>query len=209
MVETVANWLALHASHAPFFVFGLLLLTGFSFPVSEDIIVIASGVLASTVIPEKKTALFVAVIVGSCLSDWVAYWIGRGLGGKMLNIRWFRKSFSEGRRDVVARFFERYGFLTLFIGRMIPFGVRNTVFMAAGAGKMPFLRFLLSDGIGCVIFSSVVFFVAVRCGETYDQLHTFVSSIGYLFGLGLLISALAWYIWSRVAREQVDSSAQP
>ena len=69
MFESIAGWITLHADHAPWFVFGLLLLTGFSFPVSEDIVVIVSGVLASTVMPEKTILLVLAVCFGAFLSE--------------------------------------------------------------------------------------------------------------------------------------------
>jgi len=202
MIESITEWLTIHADHAPLFVFSLLLITGFSFPISEDIVVIGTGVLAATVLPEKMVPLFLAVCIGAYLSDWIAYWIGRVLGPKLANMRLFRRTFSSERQATVQRFFQRYGFLTLFIGRLIPFGVRNTIFMAAGAGKMHFGRFMLSDGIATTLFSSTVFFLAYRCGEQYDRLHMFISSIGYVVGFGLIASGLAWYVWSRIAREE-------
>ncbi len=206
MIESMAQWLSLHADHAPFFVFGLLLLAGFSFPISEDVLVIVSGVMASTVIPEKTIPLFIAVFLGSYLSDWIAYWIGRLLGPKLSKLAMFRRTLSLERRHIVERFFRRYGFLTLFIGRMIPFGVRNSVFMAAGAGKMNFGRFLLGDGLSCLLFSSVVFFLAFRAGENYDKLHRFLSSMGYVAFCVALLSAIAWVIWSRLVREEASDS---
>jgi len=206
MIESITEWLTIHADHAPLFVFGLLLITGFSFPISEDILVIGTGVLAGTVLPEKTVHLFLAICIGACLSDWIAYWIGRKLGPKLANMRMFRRTFSPDRQAVVQRFFQRYGFLTLFIGRLIPFGVRNTIFMAAGAGRMHFGRFILSDGIATMVFSTTIFFLAFRCGEQYDRLHVFVSSIGYVVGFGLVASGLAWYVWSRVAAEQTGDS---
>lgn len=206
MFESIIAWITLHADHAPWFVFGLLLLTGFSFPISEDLIVIASGVLASTIMPENVISLFFAVCTGVFLSDWIAYWIGRLLGNKIAHLSLFRKTLSIERRKVVESFFQRYGFLTLFIGRLIPFGIRNTIFIAAGAAKMHFGRFLLSDGFGSLVFSSTIYFLAFRCGENYDHIHVFLNSIGYVIGFGIIVSLLSWYIWVRVAREQTEVS---
>ena len=194
MIESMTLWLSAHADHAPFFVFGLLLLAGFSFPISEDVLIIVSGVLASTVLPEQTIPLFIAVFFGSYISDWIAYWIGRLLGTKLTRL-------SSQRRLTIERFFHRYGFLTLFIGRMIPFGIRNSVFMAAGAGKMHFGRFLLGDGLGCLLFSSAVFFLAFRAGENYDSLHRFLSSMGYVAAIVALFTIIAWVLWTRLAKE--------
>lgn len=201
MIETIAEWLTIHADHAPFFIFGLLLLSGFSFPISEDLLVIASGVLASTVIPEQTFPIFAAVFLGSYMSDWIAYWIGRLLGTKLSKLSVFRYTFSENRRSTIKRFFHKYGLLTLFIGRLIPFGMRNSVFMAAGAGGMRFGRFLLGDGLGCLVFSSTIFFLAYRAGENYDSLQRFLSSTGYIAAIVAIGSLIAWRIWARTVQE--------
>lgn len=206
MIESMALWLSAHADHAPFFVFGLLLLAGFSFPISEDVLVIVSGVLASTVIPEQTIPLFIAVFLGSYLSDWIAYWIGRLLGARLSKLAMFRKTLSVERKHIIERFFQKYGFLTLFVGRMIPFGIRNSVFMAAGAGRMSFGRFLIGDGLSCLLFSSVVFFLAFRAGENYDKLHTFLSSMGYVAICVALLSIVSWIVWTRLVREETSDS---
>ena len=206
MIESITEWLIVYADHAPFLIFGLLLLTGFSLPVSEDVLVIVSGVLAGTVLPEKTVPLFLAAFLGSYMSDWIAYWIGRGVGYKLTTRFFSRGILSLERRANVERFFKRFGFLTLFIGRFIPFGVRNSVFMAAGAGKMHFGHFLLSDGIGCLSFSSLIFFLAFRCGENYDRLQRLLSSAGYVVSIVAALSVVAWIVWSRLAREDVSDS---
>ena len=202
MIESMALWLSIHATYAPFFVFGLLLLTGCSLPISEDALVIASGVLASTVMPEQTAPLFIAVFLGSYLSDWIAYWIGRLVGTKLTRLPFLKKALSIERKHIVERFFHRYGVLTLFIGRMIPFGIRNSVFMAAGAGGMRFGWFLLGDGLGCLLFSSAVFFLAFRAGENYGSLNRLLSSTGYVAAAVLLLSCAAYATWIYLAKRE-------
>ena len=202
MIESIAQWLTVHGDQAPLFVFGLLLLTGFSFPLSEDVIVIASGVIAATVIPEKAIPLFIAVYLGSFLSDWIAYCIGRFLGTQLRKFRFFQEKLSSSRRKMISAFFQKYGFLTLFIGRLIPFGVRNSVFMAAGAGKMHFGRFLLSDGLSCLLFSSTVFYLSFRAGENYTQLHSSLRFFGFVAASVAVLSLIAGSIWFYLQRNQ-------
>ena len=156
--------------------------------------------------PEQTIPLFAAVFLGSYLSDWIAYWIGRLLGTKLTCVPMLRKTLSAERKCVVERFFHRYGVLTLFIGRMIPFGIRNSVFMAAGAGGMRFGRFLLGDGLGCLLFSSAVFFLAFQAGENYGSLNRLLSSTGYVAAAVLLLSCAAWGTWVYLAREEVRNA---
>jgi membrane protein DedA with SNARE-associated domain len=202
-LEAITAWFVTHTDHAPFFIFGLLLLTGFSIPISEDILVIVSGVLAGTVLPEKKIALFLAAFFGSYCSDIAAFFVGRLLkNGLSRFFLTFERNLS------VERFFRKYGGIALLIGRLIPFGIRNSIFMAAGAGRMHFGKFMLIDGIGCAFFSSSLFLLAARCGENYHSLHQLVVSIGYIiFGL-FFVSICSWFIWSRFVKEESTESHQ-
>src|SRR4029078_10224849 len=107
----------------------------------EDLMIILSAVLAATVVPENTLQLFLGVFLGCYLSDWVCYWIGRKFGPKLWNIRWFAKTFDQKRLHQTHSYYARYGFWTLLIGRFIPFGVRNCLFLSAGLGRMHFGKF--------------------------------------------------------------------
>jgi membrane protein DedA with SNARE-associated domain len=200
MIDSLAFWLTQHAALAPLWIFCLLLLTGFSIPISEDVMVIVSGVLAGSVLPEQKELLFLAAFLGAYFSDWIAYWMGRLLGNRLSKTKWFSGTLSTERRSAAERFFARHGFFTLFLGRFIPFGVRNSIFMAAGAIKMHFGRFILGDGLSCLIFSLIVFSLAFRCGENYASVYSCLSSIGYIAAFLLVVSVVSLIIWKRHVR---------
>src|SRR5262245_29989718 len=159
-MEFLVQWLFENGEYAPLVIFGLLMITGFSFPVSEDLLLIISGVLASTVIPERTLQLFLAAFLGSFFSDGIAYGMGRLFGAKVCANKW----------EKLTLFYEKYGVLTLMVGRCIPFGLCNGIFMSAGAGKMPFGKFALSDGIACLLFSLSIFSLAYICGKNYEVL---------------------------------------
>ena len=61
------------------------------------------------------------------------------------------------RIEKIKNYYEQYGVVTLIVGRFIPFGVRNGLFLTAGLGKMEFKKFALSDLLACTI-STVTFF---------------------------------------------------
>ena len=168
-METLLQWLTLHADNAHFIIFGLLLLAGFSLPISEEFMLIAGGVLASNVIPDNCLELFLAVYLGCYFSDCIAYWLGRYFGKKLYSVKWLSFCFKESRVKKLNLFYERYGFLTLVVGRFIPFGVRNGIFMTAGIGKMHFGKFALIDAIGCFFFSLLIFSLAYSFGRNYEN----------------------------------------
>jgi membrane protein DedA with SNARE-associated domain len=186
-MESLLDWLTSHADSAHFIIFGLLMLAGFSLPVSEEFMLIASGVLASSVIPDHTVHLFIAVFLGCYFSDWIAYWLGRQFGEKLFQLKWLPFSLNENRLKRVEYFYNKYGFFTLFVGRFIPFGVRNGIFMSAGVGKMHFGKFIISDGIGCFIFSLLIFSLSYYFGKNYEDVQTVLHHGGLaLFGACML-----------------------
>src|SRR3990167_8358088 len=159
-MDEIIQFIFAHAHQAHWIVFGALMLAGFNIPISEDLMIILSAVLAALVVPENTGKLFVAVFLGCYLSDWVVYWMGRLLGPKLWNLRWFAKIVDRKKLGQIQVYYEKYGFLTLLIGRFIPFGVRNCLFLTAGMGKMSFRKFIISDGIACITSNTVLFSTA-------------------------------------------------
>ena len=192
-MESLLSWLTELGPHAPLIIFALLMVTGFSLPVSEDLILLASGILASTILPEYVVQLFLAAYLGSFLSDCIAFGLGRLFGEKINTLK------TDGKMQRLARFYEKYGFWTLFVGRCIPFGVRNGIFMTAGAGKMKFRTFLISDGLACLGFSGLLFFLAYSAGTHYDSLVATVQQTSFVVGLVFLafIGSISLYLLTK------------
>jgi len=198
-MESIVDFVIQHASHAHWIIFSLLMLAGFNVPISEDLMIITSGLLSATVVPENTAILFLAVFLGSYLSDWLAYWIGRTLGRKMWTIGWFKRTIHPKRLIQTQNFYEKYGFLTLLIGRFIPFGVRNCLFITAGMSRMHFGKFILSDGIACALSNSALFFLTYALGRNYhaliNSLKTFNIIIFSVFVVTLI--SIIWYKWMK------------
>lgn len=193
-MDTIVQFIIDHAQYAHWIVFGALMLAGFNIPISEDLMIILSAVLAATVVPENTIFLFMGVFLGCYLSDWVCYWIGRKWGPRLWNIRWFAKSFDRKRLDQIHSYYEKYGFWTLVVGRFIPFGVRNCLFLTAGLGKMSFGRFILADGIACVISNTTLFAIAYYAGKNYQTLIQFIKTFN-LFIFAVFLVSLIGIIW--------------
>ena len=199
-MDNLLEFLIPYANLSHYIIFIALMLAGLNVPLSEDLLIICGGILAATVVPENTYLLFAAIFLGSYLSDWEAYWIGRLLGPKLWHSRWFSSMVSKKSVEKVNRFYQRYGFSTLLVGRFIPFGVRNCLFLTAGLSKMSFLRFLISDGIACIISNITLFYLAFKFGKNYpllinylEQFHFIIFSIFLLIIISLTIS----YIFKR------------
>jgi len=194
-MDSLIQFLLEHAQNAHWIIFSALMLAGFNVPISEDLMIIFSAIIASTIVPENTFKIFAAVFLGCYISDWVCYWIGRKFGPKLWNIRWFAKTFDQKRLAQIHNYYEKYGFKTLLFGRFIPFGVRNGLFLAAGLGKMHFGKFLLSDGIACLCSNTVLFLLAYYGSRNYEALIASLKTFNlFLFGAFLVsLIGLIWY----------------
>ncbi len=201
-MDTIIQFIFENAQYAHWIVFGALMLAGFNVPISEDLMIIFSAVLAATVVPENTYKLFLGVFLGCYISDWVCYWIGRKFGPKLWNISWFAKTFDQKKIDQIHDYYAKYGFLTLMVGRFIPFGVRNGLFLTAGLGKMPFGRFLLSDGIACLLSNTVLFSLAYTVGKNYEALITTLKTFN-IFLFSAFAVAIIGFIWYKRKKKAV------
>lgn len=194
-MDHLIQFIITHAIYAHWIVFSALILAGFNIPLSEDLMIITSALLAATVVPENLAKLFLAVFLGCYLSDWISYWIGRSLGRKLWDIKWFAKTVDLKRLEQIQQYYKKYGFWTLLIGRFIPFGVRNCLFITAGMGKMSFPKFLLSDGIACLCSNTALFTIAYSLSKNYQILveKLKIFNIILFSSFVVLIICLIWY----------------
>ncbi|MDB9786894.1 DedA family protein [Bacteriovoracaceae bacterium] len=171
---------------APLIIFSLLLLAGFNIPISEDAMLFLSGFLAAKN-PTYTVHFFTGVFLGAFLSDIICFYVGRILGPKLWKIKAWSKMVPQENVEKISHYYEKYGIITLILGRFIPFGVRNGLFLTAGLGKMNALKFALSDLLACTISCSTYFYLYY----TYST-----TAIEYVKKSNLLIFSIAIIITS-------------
>ncbi|HFD13152.1 MAG TPA: DedA family protein [Crenotrichaceae bacterium] len=189
-MEDLIALIQANIDYAPWIIFAALLLAGFNIPVSEDGMIFISALLASNH-PGTRLPFFLGVYAGAYFSDVICYWLGRLLGPKLFRIRLFANMASPEKIEKVAYYFERYGVLTLIVGRFIPFGVRNAMFLTAGLSKMNFIKFALADWLACSISVMTYFYLYYQYGEavidTVKEANIIIFSVAFIGVVGYLI----------------------
>jgi membrane-associated protein len=198
-METVFNFACQHAYSAHWIIFLLLMLAGLNVPISEDLLLLAGGTIASTCIPHHTLRLFTWIYFGCWISAWEAYWVGRLLGPKLYDIRWFSRVITPRRITLLHHYYEKFGVLTFIVGRFIPGGIRNSLFMTAGLGKMPFFRFIIRDGIACSFSSTTIFSIGFYFGENYHRIIHYFKTYNYIaFGcIAIILLLVGIFIWRK------------
>lgn len=130
-------------------IFVALCAAGFGVPLSEDVVLLLSGLLAYAGYADLAGVMAVCWI-GVVAADTISYAIGRGFGARVLSTRWARIAFHPRRLRRVRRWFARYGAWAVFGARFMV-GLRSAAIFTAGAQRFPYPRFLLADGTAALL----------------------------------------------------------
>ena len=196
-MEELIQIIQANIQYAHFIIFGVLLLAGLNTPVSEDVMIFVSALLASKY-PDYLPHLFIGVYLGAFFSDLISYSLGRFIGPKLFEIRFFTKMVSAERTAKISAYYQKYGVITLIIGRFIPFGVRNALFLTAGLGKMNFIKFALSDLLACTISTVFFFSLYYHYGDSVISYIKQANSV--IFALLFIVLGAIWYRKKRAAK---------
>ncbi len=152
-MEDLQVWLTEHGASlgawAPWLVVGLLLLSGFGIPVSEDVVNLPAGILVGQgswpLVP-----ILIACYVGVIAGDLIWFFNLRTFGTPLLHRRWFKRFVHPKRLLQVKHQIDRRGAWVLVAARFMP-GMRSPVLTAAALLHMPWRHFLLVEFTCCLI----------------------------------------------------------
>lgn len=193
-MEHLTEIITHHAHNAHWYIFVAIILAGFNIPFCTDLLILAAAVLAATIVPENTWLLYGSVLIGCYLSAMCAYWLGRLLGKALCKTKWFSKLLSAQRLAKINLFYNKYGLWTLVLGRFIPFGVRNCIFMSSGMSKLHFGRFILMDALACTLWSSVCFYLFYTLGQNYDTVWRYLKTFNVLIFVAFSVTVIG-FIW--------------
>jgi len=134
--------------------------------------------------------------IGCNLGSLIAYEIGC-YGGRPLVERYGRWILL-GRRELdwADRFFLRWGYLAVFIARLLPV-VRTFIALPAGVARMPRLRFHIYTFLGSWPWCLALAWFGMKLGENWRGLgkyfHRFDAVILVVLAIGIV-----WFVWSHL-----------
>lgn len=186
----------------------VLILCGMGLPIPEDIILLATGMIAQAT---GRSWMLASIVMycGVLAGDSIAFFIGRRFGIRLLALPGIQRLLSPRKQRRIAELFHHYGSTVFFVARFLP-GLRAAIFCTAGAMKARYLHFLFFDGLAALI--SVPFFVWLgyflwgKFGDDIGKLHQAVSRT-HSFTAWIALAAVAaiifvvWRIRRRFVRE--------
>jgi membrane protein DedA with SNARE-associated domain len=185
----------------------LLTMNSAGIPIPSEVILPFSGYL---VYLGRFNLLLVAAAgaVGCNIGSAIAYWIG-AKGGRPLVERYGRWVLMSGHDlDRMTNFFEKYGSITVLVGRMLPV-VQTFVAFPAGIARMPRLRFHTYTTIGSLLWYSCLTYAGKRLGEAWDtdpRFHEWFHRFHLVVEIALVL-AVIWFLWSHLHRTREPNTA--
>jgi len=132
--------------------------------------------------------------IGCNVGSLIAYEIGC-YGGRPLVERYGRWILM-GRRELdwADRFFARWGYLAVFIARLLPI-VRTFVALPAGVARMPRLRFHVYTFLGSWPWCFGLAWLGMKLGENWRVIGKYLHKFDAVI-LVVLVVGIGWFIWS-------------
>jgi len=158
---------------------------------SEVIMPLAGYALAHTRL--DLVILATVASLASNLGSIPAYWVGARGGRPMVERYGSFMLLSRRDLDLVDRFFDRYGSITVLIGRMLPI-VRTFIAFPAGVAKMNQLRFHIYTFIGSWPWCYALAYVGMKLGATWNTDPRF-KEIFHRFHVAVELVLIAGFLW--------------
>ena len=170
----------------------------------DSILFIAGTVVA--VADLNVHVLVIVLIVAAVLGDSVNYAVGRYIGPKAFqrpDSRWFRQEYLRRTQS----FYDKYGGVTIIIGRFVPI-IRTFAPFLAGVAGMPYRRFLSYNIIGGCLWIGLLVYAGFLFGNipwVKENLSLIVVAIVVVS----LIPAVTTYVKERRGAKAVKMGSEP
>jgi membrane protein DedA with SNARE-associated domain len=169
---------------------GFITLEDFGVPVPGETILIAAAVYAGAG-KLNVVAVGVIAVLAAIIGDNIGYTIGH-FGGRALVLRFGKYVLLTSERlDKAERFFDHYGSLVVTFARFVE-GLRQANGIVAGTIRMHWLRFLIFNALGAVLWVGLWTSVGYLAGDHITAIYDTITrySLYVLIALGVAVAAL-------------------
>ncbi len=169
-------------------------------PIPSEIMLALAGFTAADGAFTPASAIFWAT-VGSVTGALALYGLGAWFGRRRL----YRAAYVMPLVDIddverTERWFIRYGYWTVFFGRMIPI-FRSLISIPAGLERMNLWLFALFTTLGSLIWNTVLIMGGYLLGENFHLVADYADVFSNVV-LGIVVAVIAIWVTLRVVRNR-------
>lgn len=186
--------------HAYLILFGWVLVEQAGVPIPSVPLMLAAGTMSAAHKLHIAYALPM-ILLASVIADSGWYWLGRRYGARVINVL-CKFSFEastcvEKTQGTVSR----RGPFTLLFAKFVP-GLSTVAPPIAGQAQIPFVTFLVYDGVGTILWAGAWLFAGRFFGDIAKRSHEFFSILGH-FAFALVLLMILGVLIYRVIKRRL------
>jgi membrane protein DedA with SNARE-associated domain len=199
--HTIESWLA---SFGYVVVFALVMLESLGLPVPGETALIAAAVVAGSTHRLDIGWVIAVAATAAIVGDNIGFTLGRRLGTKILIRYGHRVRLNESRLRIGMWLFRHHGGKVVFFGRFVAV-LRTYAAFLAGANRMSWLRFLVSNAAGGVLWATVFGLGYYAFGDVFERVGT---AIDIVLGIAGALAVVGFVVWVRRKEAELSERAE-
>lgn len=208
------SWFVENANY--WFVFLFMVIESSFIPFPSELVVPPAAYLAATK-GDMNVFLIVIVatagaLVGAMINYVLALWIGRPVVYAFADSRLGHACLIDREKVQKAEnYFDRYGAISTFIGRLIP-AVRQLISIPAGLARMNIGSFCVFTALGAAVWNGILAALGWWLGQSFpldslmDKVEQYNSYLSYA-GLGLLGICIGVILYNAFKKHETTSES--
>ncbi len=165
-------------------------------------LVLVGGFFAEQGLLDLRVLIFV-ISSAAILGDSIGYELGRHLGRGWLLKHGRRFGLRQEHLDRVDGFFVRHGGKAVFGSHFLHL-LRALMPFVAGARRMRYVKFLLFNAVGCIVWATVFATLGYLTGETWRVAAKWIGAASEIVGGALLLAIALGWLWRWLGRHEAD-----
>jgi membrane protein DedA with SNARE-associated domain len=163
-------------------------------------LVLAGGFFAEQGLLDAGILIFV-ISIAAILGDSIGYELGRHLGRGWLLKHGTRFGLRQEHLDRVDGVFVRHGGKAVFVSHFLHV-LRSLMPFAAGARHMRYLKFLLFNTMGCIVWATVYVVLGYLAGASWHVAAKWIGRASEIIGAALLFAIALGWLWNWLGRHE-------
>jgi membrane protein DedA with SNARE-associated domain len=185
-------------------VFAFVMIESLGIPFPGETMVIAAAVYAGSTHHLAPLVIWAVASAGAIVGDNIGFGVGHWGGYRLLRRYGGKMRVDEAKLKVGRLVFDRHGGKVVFFGRFVSI-LRTYAAFLAGTNRMHWLRFLVFNAAGGIVWSGIFVFGFYYLGSTLKRLR---GPFDYGIGAAAAAVVIAFIVWTRRNAKRLEAEAE-
>lgn len=185
-------------------VFGFVMVESLGIPFPGETMVITAALYAGTTHNLVVWLIWLFAAAGAIIGDNIGFAIGRFGGYALLRRHGSKIRLDEAKLKVGRLIFDRQGGKVVFFGRFVSI-LRTYAAFLAGTNQMSYIRFLLFNAAGGIVWSGIYSLAFYYAGSGLSKVR---GPVDYALGGLAVVVVITFIVWIRHHEKRLEAEAE-